>query len=218
MDHDALERLADGVRLDLGAASSREDLLETVARLHYQTRPRLEARARRGEQVVDEEAARGRALAVIFEKRYGVSLERALDEGLPVDVATEEANLRVERVLRQLGFAYSLIDQGHWVFDLDRVSIHVRHYIAAGSLDVYAPVRLWDEDVETELAEALLRQNGGSVGGAFWGVCTFENAGDHLCACSRIATADLQKGAISFALASVAAMIESATWARSDDD
>lgn len=218
LDQDALERLADGVRLELGAAASRDDLLETAARLHYQTRPRLEARARRGEEVVDEEAARGRALALIFEKRYGVSLEHALDEGLPVDVATEEANLRVERVLRQLGFPYSLIDQGHWVFDLEKASIHVRHYIAAGSLDVYAPVRVWDEDVELALPEALLRQNGGSVGGAFWGVCSFESAGDHLCACARIATADLQKGAVSFALASVAAMVESATWARDDDD
>lgn len=217
LDHDALERLADGVRLELGAAASRDDLLETAARLHYQTRPRLEARARRGESVVDEEAARGRALALIFERRYGVSLESALDEGLPVDVAAEEANLKVERVLRQLGFPYSLIDEGHWVFELERTSIHVRHYPAAGSLDVYTPVREW-EDVDSDFTEALLRQNGGSVGGAFWGVCTFENAGDHLCACARIATADLQRGAISFALASVAALVDSASWAHSDDD
>ncbi len=216
LDDAELERLAENVRTDLVTCDSRDELLETAARLHYQTQPRLEGRLKRGEDVVDEEAARGRALAVIFERRYGVSLERALDEGIAIDPETEEANLRIERVLRQLGLAYSVIDGGHWVFELDVASVHVRHYVAAGSLDVYAPVRTWDPD--DEVAETLLRQNGGSVGGAFWGICTFESAGDHLCACARVGTADLQVGAVSFALASVASLVDAAARAASDDD
>jgi hypothetical protein len=155
-------------------------------------------------------------LAVIFERRYGVSLERALDIGLPIDPAAEEANLRIERVLRQIGLAYSVLDEGHWVFELDLASVHVRHYIAAGSLDVYTPLREWDEG--DEVAMALLRQNGGSVGGAFWGICTFESAGDHLCACSRVATAEINAAGVSFALASVASLIDAATRAAADDN
>lgn len=216
LDDAELERLAENVRQELVACDSRDELLEQAARLHYQTQPRLEGRLKRGEDVVDEEAARGRALAVIFERRYGVSLERALDDGLPIDPKAEEANLRIERVLRQLGLAYSVVDEGHWVFELDVASVHVRHYVAAGSLDVYAPVRTWDED--GDVSDALLRQNGGSVGGAFWGVCTFESAGDHLCACARVGTADLQPGAVSFALASVASLVDAAARAAPDDD
>ena len=135
LDDAELERLADNVRTELVTCDSRDELLETAARLHYQTQPRLEGRLKRGEDVVDEEAARGRALAVIFERRYGVSLERALVEGIAIDPAAEEANLRVERVLRQLGLAYSVLDEGHWVFELDVTSVHVRHYVAASSLD-----------------------------------------------------------------------------------
>ena len=216
LDDAELERLADNVRTELVTCDSRDELLETAARLHYQTQPRLEGRLKRGEDVVDEEAARGRALAVIFERRYGVSLERALVEGIAIDPAAEEANLRVERVLRQLGLAYSVLDEGHWVFELDVTSVHVRHYVAASSLDVYAPVRVWDEDEDD--AEALLRQNGGSVGGAFWGLCTFESAGDHLCACSRVATADLQSASVAVALASVASLVDAAARAAADDD
>ena len=216
LDDAELERLAENVRQELVTCDSRDEMLEQAARLHYQTQPRLEGRLKRGEDVVDEEAVRGRALAVIFERRYGMSLERALDDGLSIDPAAEEANLRIEHVLRQLGLAYSVIDEGHWVFELDVASVHVRHYVASGSLDVYAPVRTWDE--EHDVAEALLRQNGGSVGGAFWGICTFESAGDHLCACSRVATADLRPGAVSFALASVASLVDAAARAASDDD
>jgi hypothetical protein len=102
------------------------------------------------------------------------------------------------------------------VFELDLASVHVRHYIAAGSLDVYTPLREWDEG--DEVAMALLRQNGGSVGGAFWGICTFESAGDHLCACSRVATAEINAAGVSFALASVASLIDAATRAAADDN
>ena len=216
LDDAELERLAENVRTELVACDSRDELLEHAARLHYQTRPRIEGRLKRGEDVVDEEAARGRALAMIFERRYGVSLERALDDGLDVDSAVTEANLRIERVLRQIGLAYTVLDEGHWVFELDVASVHVRHYPSAGSLDLYAPVRTWDGD--EDVAEPLLRQNGGSVGGAFWGVCTFESAGDHLCACARVATADLQPKAVSFALASVAALVDAAARAADDDE
>ncbi len=215
LDATELERLAENVRTELVSCDSRDELLETAARLHYQTRPRIEGRLKRGEDVVDEEAARGKALALIFERRYGVPLERALDEGLPVDPAAEEANLQVERVLRQLGLAYTVLDEGHWVFELESVSVHIRHYVSAGSLDVYAPVRLWEDD--DEIAHALLRQNGGSVAGAFWGICSFESAGDHLCACARLATRDLQSTAVSFALASVAALVTAAARAADDD-
>ena len=127
LDDAELERLAENVRRELVTCDSRDELLETAARLHYQTQPRLEGRLKRGEDVVDEEAARGRVLAVIFERRYGVSLECALDIGLPIDPAAEEANLRIERVLRQIGLAYSVLDEGHWVFELDLASVHVRH-------------------------------------------------------------------------------------------
>ena len=214
LDNVELERLADNVRVELDTCGSRDDLLESAARLHYQTRPRIEGRLKRGEDVVDEEAARGRALALIFENRYGVPLERALDEGLEIDDATEESNLQIERVLRQLGLAYSVLDEGHWVFELEAASVHVRHYVAAGSLDVYSPVRLWEED--EDVSPLLLRQNGGSVAGAFWGICTFESAGDHLCACARVATADLQAASVSFALASVAALVAAAARAAED--
>lgn len=216
LDESERERIADSVRTELRELASRDDLLETAARLHYQTRPRLEKRRATGEDVVDEEAARGRVLALVFEHRYGMSLERALDEGLTVDQAVEEAHLRVERVLRQLGLAYAVLDEGHWVFELDAASVHVRHYLAAGSLDVYAPVRVWEEDDESSVA--LLRQNGGSVGAAFWGVCTFESAGDHLCACARLATTDLAPGQLSFALASVAQLVTAAGRVADGDD
>ena len=53
--------------------------------------------------------------------------------------------------------------------------------------------------------------------GAFWGVCTFESAGDHLCACARVATTDLQPAAVSFALASVASLVEAAQRAADSD-
>ena len=215
LDEVELQRLAEGVRTELVVCASRDELLESAARLHYQTRPRIERRLKVGEDVVDEEAARGRALALIFEQRYGVSLEHALDEGLPIDTASEEANLKVERVLRQLGLPYTVLDEGHWVFDLDAASVHVRHYTAAGSLDIYAPVRRWEDDEAG--VDALLRQNGGSVGGAFWGVCTFESAGDRLCACARVATADLRSAALSFALASVAALVGTAVRSTDDD-
>ena len=209
LDDAELTRLAENVRSELVACDTRDELLEHAARLHYQTQPRIEGRLQRGEDdVVDEEAARGRALALIFERRYGESLEHALNEGMSLDGEAEEASLRIEKVLRQLGLAYTVLDQGHWVFELDVASVHVRHYIAAGSLDVYAPVRQWEGEDD---AEALLRQNGGSVAGAFWGVCTFESAGDHLCACARVATADLQPSAVSFALASVASLVDAAS-------
>ena len=215
LDDAELTRLAENVRSELDACDSRDELLEHAARLHYQTRPRIEGRVERGEDVPDEEAARGRALALIFERRYGVSLERALDQGMTMDEEAEEASLGIEKVLRQLGLAYTVLDQGHWVFELDVASVHVRHYIAAGSLDVYAPLRTWEDGDEG--AEALLRQNGGSVAGAFWGVCTFESAGDHLCACARVATTDLQPAAVSFALASVASLVEAAQRAADSD-
>ena len=86
---------------------------------------------------------------------------------------------------------------------------------AAGSLDIYTPLREWDEG--DEVAMALLRQNGGSVGGAFWGICTFESAGDHLCACARVATAEINAAGVSFALASVASLFDAATRAAADD-
>ena len=209
LDETELARLAENVRSELVTCDSRDELLEHAARLHYQTQPRIEGRLERGEDdVVDEEAARGRALALIFERRYGESLEHALNTGMSMDTEAEEASLRIEKVLRQLGLAYTVVDQGHWVFELDVASVHVRHYIAAGSLDVYAPVRQWEGEDDPE---ALLRQNGGSVAGAFWGVCTFESAGDHLCACARVSTADLQPSAVSFALASVASLVDAAT-------
>ena len=217
LDDAELARLADNVRTELVVCDSRDELLEHAARLHYQTRPRIESRLLSGEDVRDEEAVRGQALALIFERRYGESLERALGDGLAVDSEAEEAHLRIEKALRQLGLAYTVIDQGHWVFELDVASVHVRHYIAAGSLDVYAPVRPWEEDDDAS-ADALLRQNGGSVGGAFWGVCTFESAGDHLCACARVATTDLQPASVSFALASVASLVDAAQRAADDGD
>ena len=154
--------------------------------------------------VVDREPRVALALGAVHRLKKEVPERQRLEGG------------RVEAVLRRIGLAYTVLDEGHWVFELDVASVHIRHYPSAGSLDVYAPVRTW-EDGE-ELTDALLRQNGGSVGGAFWGVCTFESAGDHLCACARVATAELQPTAVSFALASVAALVTAAGNADADDE
>jgi hypothetical protein len=51
--------------------------------------------------------------------------------------------------------------------------------------------------------EAFLRANGGSIGAAFWGICTFETAGDHVCACARLSTAELTVPAVRYAVESV---------------
>ena len=72
LDDAELERLAENVRRELVTCDSRDELLETAARLHYQTQPRLEGRLKRGEDVVDEEAARGRVLAAWPGRRVAV--------------------------------------------------------------------------------------------------------------------------------------------------
>ena len=43
----------------------------------------------------------------------------------------------------------------------------------------------------------------GAFGGAFWGICTFETAGDHVCACARLSTAELTIPAVRYAVESV---------------
>lgn len=212
IDGRELDSLVESIERDLGDHRSRDDLLEHAARLHYDASARREARGRRGTaHEPDDLLARSRAVGLIFERRYGVPLREAIERGLPADPEADEAHGRIERALRRLGVAYTVLSEGHWVYESPNgLAIHLRHYPVPSSLDVYTPVRPFDDDADQDVLEALLRRNGGSVGAAFWGICTFESAGDHVCACARVSTREIGPQALLFALDGVSALAEEA--------
>ena len=185
---------------------TRDALLEHAARLHYDAAARAEARARRAEPPrPDLEDARERTIASIFERRYGVPLADALEVGLPIPVESEEGHLRVERTLLRAGLALAVVDDGHWLYETSSTVVYLRHYARERALDLYAPVHEFSgtDPRSQDAIEAYLRANGGSIGGAFWGICTFERAGDHVCACARLSTAELTVPAVRYAVESV---------------
>ena len=212
LDGRALDSLVETIERDLGDNRSRDDLLEHAARLHYDASARREARIRKGTaNEPDDLLARSRAVGLIFERRYGISLKEAIERGISAEPAIDEAHLRIENALRRLGMPYTVLSEGHWVYEAPNgLAIHLRHYPSPASLDVYTPVRPYDEATDGELLEALLRRNGGSVGAAFWGICTFESAGDHVCACARVSTREIGPQALLFALDGVSALAEEA--------
>jgi hypothetical protein len=207
LDQHAIDGLVARIERDLGEHASRDALLEHAARLHYDAAARAEARARRAEPPrPDLEDARVRALSTIFERRYGMPLVDALEVGLPIPVEPDAGHVRVERVLLRAGLALAVVDDGHWLYETSTTVVYLRHYVRERALDLYAPVhpyRADGEDADATVIEAFLRANGGSIGAAFWGICTFETAGDHVCACARLSTAELTIPAVRYAVESV---------------
>ncbi len=207
LDQRAIDGLVDRIERDLGEHASRDALLEHAARLHYTAAARAEARARRAEPPrPDLEDARVRALSTIFERRYGMPLVDALEVGLPIPIEPDAGHVRVERVLLRAGLALAVVDDGHWLYETSTTVVYLRHYARERALDLYAPVhpyRADGEDADPAVIEAFLRANGGSIGAAFWGICTFETAGDHVCACARLSTAELTVPAVRYAVESV---------------
>jgi hypothetical protein len=207
LDTGVLEGLVARIERDLGEHHTRDALLEHAARLHYDAAARAEARARRAEPPrPDMEDARERAVSAIFERRYGVPLADALETGLPIPVEPDPGHQAVERTLLRAGLALAVVDEGHWLYESSTTVVYMRHYARERALDLYAPVhpyRADGSDRDAELVEAYLRANGGSIGAAFWGICTFETAGDHVCACARLSTAELTIPAVRYAVESV---------------
>lgn len=207
LDTDGLDGLVARIERDLGEHASRDALLEHAARLHYDAAARAEARARRAEPPrPDLEDARVRAISTIFERRYGMPLTDALELGLPIPVEPDAGHVQVERVLLRAGLALAVVDDGHWLYETSTTVVYLRHYARERALDLYAPVhpyRADGEDADPGVIEAFLRANGGSIGAAFWGICTFETAGDHVCACARLSTAELTVPAVRYAVESV---------------
>ena len=137
----ALDRLVERIERDLGEHATRDALLEHAARLHYDAAARAEARARRAEPPrPDFEDARERAVASIFERRYGVPLADALETGLPIPVEPEAGHQRVERMLLRAGLALAVVDEGHWLYEASTTVVYLRHYARERALDLYAPV------------------------------------------------------------------------------
>jgi hypothetical protein len=210
LDEAALQGLVERIERDLGEHATRDALLEHAARLHYDAAARAEARARRAEPPrADLEDARERTIASIFERRYGVPLVDALEVGLPIPVEPEEGHLRVERTLLRAGLALAVVDDGHWLYETASTVVYLRHYARERALDLYAPVHEFSgtDPRSQDAVEGYLRANGGSIGGAFWGICTFERAGDHVCACARLSTAELTVPAVRYAVESVLHLI-----------
>src|SRR5690606_21197994 len=121
-------------------------------------------------------------------------------------VEPDPGHLQVERVLLRAGLALAVVDEGHWLYETPTAVVYLRHYARERALDLYAPVhpyRADGQEADVGMLEALLRANGGSIGAAFWGVCTFEPAGDHVCACARLSTAELTVPAVRYAVESV---------------
>ena len=55
---------------------------------------------------------------------------------------------------------------------------------------------------------ALLAENGGSIAGAFYGIWSFPDSGDHLCVCGRVSTEHLTGPDLAYVLNSVFALAE----------
>ena len=202
-----IEKIVETIETDLVEHPTRDALLEHLARLHFDARARREAQGSQAEKHPD--TPRRLVETVIFERRYGEKLVDAL--GLPDEDVDqrEQANVYVEGVLRRLGVLYTALDRSRWLVEADGCSIYLQHYAAERVLDVYAPIMaIEDADDHEALFEELLASNGGSIAGAFYGICTFNESGRHLCACGRIATAHMTGPEVLYVLNSVSALVE----------
>ena len=87
--------------------------------------------------------------------------------------------------------------------------MHLHHYPAARILDLYAPlVPVPSDGSREELFEELLAANGGSIAGAFYGICSFGDGGDHICSCARLATEHVTGPDLVYAVNSVVTLAE----------
>ncbi len=156
----------------------------------------------------DTDSARCAIESIVFERRYGEPMLEALGSPDPLDDGTEAAHLYVEGAFRRLGLQYTYLAAGHWVIESSFVAVHLHHYPQSRVLDVYAPLRPVPDEDREELFQALLAENGGSIAGAFYGIWSFPDSGDHLCVCGRVSTEHLAGPDLAYVLNSVFALAE----------
>ncbi|MEO9176729.1 MAG: hypothetical protein ABI317_14540 [Gaiellales bacterium] len=202
-----LDRLVDTIELDLVRNPDRDSLLEHLARLHFDTTARARSSGREA-LVGDTDTARVAVESILFERRYGEPMIEALGSPDPLDDGSEAAHLYVEGAFRRLGLSYTYLSTGHWVIESSLVAVHLHHYPQSRVLDIYAPIRPVPDDDREELFQALLSENGGSIAGAFYGIWSFTDSGDHLCVCGRVSTEHLAGPDLAYVLNSVFALAE----------
>ncbi|HEY1478625.1 MAG TPA: hypothetical protein VGF46_01265 [Gaiellales bacterium] len=202
-----LDRLVDTIEGDLVQNPDRDSLLEHLARLHFDTTARARSSGREA-LVGDTDTARCAVESILFERRYGEPMIEALGSPDPLDDGSEAAHLYVEGAFRRLGLAYTYLSTGHWVIESSLVAVHLHHYPQSRVLDVYAPLRPVPDDDREELFQTLLAENGGSIAGAFYGIWSFTDSGDHLCVCGRVSTEHLAGPDLAYVLNSVFALAE----------
>jgi hypothetical protein len=205
---DDLERLVAAIESDLAVNPTRDSLLEHIARLHFDTSAK--ARSAGDEEVLigDTDSARCAVEAFIFERRYGEKMHDAIGGDESVDDEWERANLYVEGAFRKLGIDYSYVGSGHWLYESSTTVVHLHHYPGPRILDLYAPLCPVPSEGREELLMELMAENGGSVAGAFYGICSFGSSGDHICACGRLATEHLTGPDLVYTLNSILALTE----------
>jgi hypothetical protein len=203
-----LDQLVETIEGDLVQNPDRDSLLEHLARLHFDTTAR--ARSAGGDAALagDTDSARCAIESIVFERRYGEPMLEALGSPDPLDDGTEAAHLYVEGAFRRLGLQYTYLAAGHWVIESSFVAVHLHHYPQSRVLDVYAPLRPVPEEDREELFQGLLAENGGSIAGAFYGIWSFPDSGDHLCVCGRVSTEHLAGPDLAYVLNSVFALAE----------
>jgi hypothetical protein len=205
-DLDALVHRIEG---DLAANPTRDSLLEHLARLHFTNSARVRTAGNSRVLEGDADDARCAVLAVVFHRRYGERMLDALGPPETLDDEWERANLYVEGALRRLDVAYVSHGPGHWLLDAPSLAVHLHHYPAARILDLYAPlVPVPSDGSREELFEELLAANGGSIAGAFYGICSFGDGGDHICSCARLATEHVTGPDLVYAVNSVVTLAE----------
>jgi hypothetical protein len=203
-----LDRLVAEIEKDIETNPTRDSLLEHVARLHYDTQARTRMATGTRTDRLERDSARCAVEAAIFERRYGERMLDAIGGEESVDDEWEQANLYVEGALRRLGVTYAFVGPGHWLYETSVAVVHLHHYPGQRILDVYAPLSPVPDGDREELYAELLAENGSSIAGAFYGVCSFGESGDHVCSCARLATEHLAGPDLVYALNSVTALAD----------
>jgi hypothetical protein len=204
-----VEKLVARIESDLADNPTRDSLLEHLARLHFDTTARQRSAGSEDVLIGDTDTARCAVEAVIFERRYGVSLTDALGKPHTLDDQWDQANLYVEGTLRRLGIEYEHLGGGRWRIESSALAVYLHHHPQSRILDIYAPLApLPAPEDREELYAELLAANGGSIAGAFYGICSFGEGEDHVCACARLATEHLSGPDVIYALNSVLALGE----------
>jgi hypothetical protein len=202
-----LDRLVATIETDLVRNPDRDSLLEHLARLHFDTTARAVS-AGRGALIGDTDTARCAVESVLFERRYGEPMIEALGDPDPLGDGSEAAHLYVEGAFRRLGLQYTYLAPGHWVIESSFVAVYLHHYPQLRVLDIYAPLHPVPDDDREELFQSLLAENGGSIAGAFFGIWSFTDSGDHVCACGRVSTEHLAGPDLAYVLTSVFTLAE----------